>query len=145
MADSLSPSAVVSILDFVGEDEDLFAGVWLRSPNQLFAGARRLAERAELSPVGLCVHAAPDARLAAAASALLTLHMTLMRRRTPTQHRVAAAYRLHGTVTAAARALDCSHQSAGKTLERAGVHATARTRDAFRALFEIAAREYASH
>ena len=136
--DLLTPRQLLGAMSIVASRPDLVCGAWIAPPiNPRFASVR-LMERARLSGIGFAIANDPHDGSALPVGALLSLHLTVLRARTPAQWAAADALFRHGSKVEAGRALGVTHQAVSKALKRGGIEATARTELALVALLDAA-------
>ncbi|MDO9354164.1 MAG: hypothetical protein Q7T55_10740 [Solirubrobacteraceae bacterium] len=129
------------MLELVGSEPGLVAAVWLRLPSQRELATKRAIRQAREAPYGIVVARGPATPTTTVAAALLSLHVAVLRGRTPAQWRTIDARRRNQNVNKTAAALDCTHQTVSRSLARSGLSTTNHTRSALVALLELAAAD----
>lgn len=138
LIDFLPPAALLAILDATLRGDAWAAGVFLRPPLDPRFDAIRVVEQAKRSRVGVAVRVDRKDPAVRQVGALLGLHATLLRQRSPATWRALDAKAKCGTASAAAEALGCSQQAVSAHLRRSNRGATSQTRIVLEAL--LAAR-----
>lgn len=134
MFDLLTAGQLLAALSAAAEHSTAVCGAWIAPPGNLKFASVRLMERARRSSAGFALGNEPHDGSAPAVAALLTLHMVVLRARTPAQWAACHAVYRHGTTAAAGAELGISHQAVSKAVRRAGTEATSQTQQALIAL-----------
>lgn len=145
LIDFLTPAALMAVLTATLRGEAWAAGIFLRPPLDPRFDAIRVVEQAKRSRWGVAVRVDRKDPAARQVDALLGLHATLLRQRSPAMWRALDAKARHGTASAAAGALGCSQQAVSKHLRQSSRAATSQTRVVLEALLAARRPEDADH
>lgn len=142
--DLLTATSLCRALDVAGRGRAWAMALLVNLPRAPLMIARQTLEQAEGTPWGLAIRQDRWEPSVAPVAAVLALHLSILRSRTPTMWRAIDAAQRHGSAVAAARHLDVSHQAVSRQLRAAHLRATATTPAALAAALAAARRDQPS-